>query len=673
MLMLLPLVVLLCLLLILLGRVRPQDSDLVFIVGSMITAAAIWGFLVIGSAEILSLFHAINQLTLSIFWVVVLGICLFVGFSYGFFRKGWDRIRGFNFLFDFFDWVISIALVCIVLILLVLAWISPPNNVDSLLYHMTRVVHWAQSGSLGHYATAYSHQNFMPLWAETAILQLRVLWGSDRPANLVQWSSLVGSVLGIIAIANMLGAGRKGQLLSAAFALSVPMGILQTTSTQNDLVTTFWLVCLSFLVILGKRRALENFELVLIGLVLGLGMLTKVTFYIYAAPFMLWFFLYRLKRVKLSRWALQVAGVLLIAGLLNAGYWARNLQTYGNMFGSLVYVQRGLSFDFLGGTDIPGGEVDQDADPMNQVEQDRLRTFSAFLETSGMRISAMVTKNAVTPSSGLNAIILHVAEAAPSLFGEDFERVQSLQAWNHEDTAGNPLHLLTVVFTFVLLLIFSTRGAQRGTLAFALACLVGYLLIAVVISNGPSLDGIRFQLPFFILWAPVVGTVFTALGLRYLTNAVSMLFLLFALPWVFLNNTRPIIGLPPWPTRTASVFQVDEGILLYNTVPAYRQPYGELSAKLRGSECRRIGLRLDSHDLEYLIWWEMEAPQSGFQLQAVDTVDSLRRYLDPEFKPCAILCTTCGGRTDLKGLERIGDFANVALFTDPDFWSDQRE
>jgi hypothetical protein len=32
-----------------------------------------------------------------------------------------------------------------------IAAISPPNNVDSFLYHMSRVMHWAQDGSLRPY------------------------------------------------------------------------------------------------------------------------------------------------------------------------------------------------------------------------------------------------------------------------------------------------------------------------------------------------------------------------------------------------------------------------------------------------------------------------------------------------------------------------------------------
>ena len=125
------------------------------------------------------------------------------------------------------------------MMLLLVAWIAPPSNVDSLLYHISRIVHWAQNGSLEHYATGYHHQLFMPPWAELANLHLRILWGSDRPADLVQWFRRVGSVAIASGVGELLGLRRKGQLITAVFIAGIPMGILQATSTQNDYVVTF--------------------------------------------------------------------------------------------------------------------------------------------------------------------------------------------------------------------------------------------------------------------------------------------------------------------------------------------------------------------------------------------------------------------------------------------------
>src|SRR4030095_5899533 len=34
-----------------------------------------------------------------------------------------------------------------------LAFLAPPNNWDSMTYHMPRVAHWSQAGSVAHYPT----------------------------------------------------------------------------------------------------------------------------------------------------------------------------------------------------------------------------------------------------------------------------------------------------------------------------------------------------------------------------------------------------------------------------------------------------------------------------------------------------------------------------------------
>ena len=79
-------------------------------------------------------------------------------------------------------------------------------------------------------------------WAEIAILNLRILWGTDKPANLVQWGSLVGSLVAVSGVARLLGIGNRGRLLAVALAVSLPAAVLQATSTQNDLVVPIgWL------------------------------------------------------------------------------------------------------------------------------------------------------------------------------------------------------------------------------------------------------------------------------------------------------------------------------------------------------------------------------------------------------------------------------------------------
>ena len=119
-------------------------------------------------------------------------------------------------------------------------------------------------------------------------MQFQVLSGGDQWANLVQWFSMFGSVVGVSLIAKQLGADIRGQVLAAVIAVTIPMGILQASSTQNDYVTAFWLVCLVYYILRFKEQP-RCANAVGVGASLGLALLTKGTAYLYAFPLLVWF------------------------------------------------------------------------------------------------------------------------------------------------------------------------------------------------------------------------------------------------------------------------------------------------------------------------------------------------------------------------------------------------
>ena len=70
--------------------------------GEFLIAAAIWGALLVGITEGLSLFYAINQLWLAISWSIVLAGVLAMGWRSGRIVLGWQRIvEGFQLMSKF--------------------------------------------------------------------------------------------------------------------------------------------------------------------------------------------------------------------------------------------------------------------------------------------------------------------------------------------------------------------------------------------------------------------------------------------------------------------------------------------------------------------------------------------------------------------------------------------
>ena len=81
-------------------------------------------------------------------------------------KKGLFRISKPSWL----EKIILIVIGLILLITLLIALKAPPNNFDSMTYHMARVSNWIQQQSIKYYPTAIERQNYsMPL-AEYMIL-----------------------------------------------------------------------------------------------------------------------------------------------------------------------------------------------------------------------------------------------------------------------------------------------------------------------------------------------------------------------------------------------------------------------------------------------------------------------------------------------------------------------
>ena len=192
-----------------------------------------------------------------------------------------------------------------------IAVVAPPNNWDSMTYHMSRVAHWMQNRSVGHYPTSYVPQLYHPPGAEFAIMHFQIITGGDRFANLIQWLSMVGSAIAVSLIAKQLGANLRGQVFAAVFAATLPMGILQGSSTQNDYAVCFWVVCFVGCGLAGLSAGITGFNTFKIGASLGLALLTKTTAYIFCLPFIVWFIVAGIKgfRRKMLQPILIIAAV----------------------------------------------------------------------------------------------------------------------------------------------------------------------------------------------------------------------------------------------------------------------------------------------------------------------------------------------------------------------------
>ena len=135
------------------------------------------GVLVVISTEALNVLSALTQTSLVVFWVVAL-----IAAGFFFFFKKTSYFPNFqwrvfeNSLLNFVSLCITIGLL---LTTFIIAVVAPPNNTDSMVYHMSRVAHWAQAHSLSFFATSTLRELYLNPLAEYGILHTYLLSGSS--------------------------------------------------------------------------------------------------------------------------------------------------------------------------------------------------------------------------------------------------------------------------------------------------------------------------------------------------------------------------------------------------------------------------------------------------------------------------------------------------------------
>ncbi len=286
--------------------------------------------------EILSAFSLLTFSAVLMAWlfmiILLVGYCRYRSIPFKLFKEITGNIRKSVTM----NWMGMVVFV-ILLVSFLIGLIYPPNNYDSMTYHMARVVHWEQQHSLAYYPTHVIRQLVYQPFAEYIILHLQLLTGGDRLANSVQLFFFAGCISNVTLIAKELNANRQQQNMSAFFTALIPMAILQSNSTQNDIIVAFFVLAFVWLTV-RLFRSFTIRAILLAGIAMGLACLTKGTAYIFLLPFAGWY-LVRLVKDRASPFSQLAAKagwyalIPLIALFINSTFLYRNYQLNGSVLG----------------------------------------------------------------------------------------------------------------------------------------------------------------------------------------------------------------------------------------------------------------------------------------------------------------------------------------------------
>jgi hypothetical protein len=304
---------------------------------ALVDAYLAWALVSQAAIELFGYFQRVAFLPLLIVWAAANGWVLL---------ELWPlRRRALGFWRGQMSWPGLVVAAC-ALITLFIALTAAPNNWASLSYHLPRIEHWIQNGSLEFYPTSISAQNEMAPLAQILLLQTRILGGCDALYPLVQWTSMLCSLAAVMRITRQLGGSEMRSWMAAVFLVTLPIGIRESTSTQNDYVVAALLACAVTLGLEALASPRASLGLVLAAAAsLGLSGLAKPTGFLLGSGFALWFAIGLSRRVPILTSLMRAAAVAGVLVLVLGPFVVRFLAGRQGALGDLASIAINGSFD----------------------------------------------------------------------------------------------------------------------------------------------------------------------------------------------------------------------------------------------------------------------------------------------------------------------------------------
>ncbi|MBQ7649873.1 MAG: hypothetical protein IJS15_02885, partial [Victivallales bacterium] len=342
-------------------------------------------------------------------------------------------------------------------------------------------------------------------------------------------------------VCHALGGGLRSQSLCAVLTSTVNMGILQCSSTQNDLVVaSFFLAFLYYLLRYHDCR-----PSIFLALSMGLALATKGTAYVYlAVPGLLWGGLALWKSKELRRDLSLLASMVLLALMMNAGIYCRSIKATGKPLsggGTSYFVQtcspRLLALNSL----------------KHHLHHCLLPDHSYVITRFAGNLSAVKRRSSFENTINAGMVEL-ICSAFPRINAEEITwndcELHGITADIHEDRCGEPLHFWLAVICLGILAFRMKKDAGNKKWrvgAYASACFATWLLFTALLTWNYWQT--RLHLPMIISFMPMAAIVLEENLSALWRNALMILAMLggvycvvFGQPRVLSSKIRQIIS-----------------------------------------------------------------------------------------------------------------------------------
>lgn len=545
-----------------------------FIVATVVATAG-----VVAVTELLSVAFSLGRPGLFVFWTAAMVVAALWFFRPGERRRCRHRLPNLR-LGVGRTWAIGrLELVGVAIVLatvLLVALVSPPNNWESMASRMMRVAMWLQQGSVAAYATPYLPQISQPPLVSYHIAQLMGLGGGDWFANVPEWLALAGCPVAASLLARELKQGLRVQLVAAVVAVTLPMALLQGSSTQGNLLAAYWVLC-AVLLLAQHLRSPARWRLVCCGLAAGFALLAAPTAFVVLPAAALALGLYGGVARRQPRRALRaLAAAVALALVVNIGHLARNWLVFDHPVSPMISGQMNERFDL---TVL-----------MANLMRNSLLHWS--LPNAAFGEQAL---------SAVSAALGGIPEPEAATAGRTLEESR-LPYRIRETETPNFLHHWLLVISAIGLLTQLARGTASPPL-------LNYLLagwLASIVGFAAVLQweywNSRHHTMLFMLGAPLAAVFFgRAFGHPRTPQrpsgegrlrAVPVTLLIASVPWLLFKESAPLLAAPAAGAAPASVFARSraEGYFAQIGGPSTYQSHVVLADQVVALQQAEIGL-----------------------------------------------------------------------------------
>lgn len=440
-------------------------------------------FFIWAMTELLSVFRIWISFSVLISWTLLLAALLFVIYKKGYvcrLSELWsDKNRVLISYRGYRKWFVVFGIYF--LFVLVLGAISSQYNMDSMVYHLPRIMRWMQNRSVWHFAPGIEFQVRYPCLTEYLVAQIYLLGGNDRLANLVQTTAYLGSSVMIFGISRKIGASAKAAFAGAFVYLMMPMAAAQAFTTQTDDVAGMFLLVFIFNIldfIKAERLSMDRqgfFVAIKLAACVMLGYLCKPTICFVMLVFFVWMALTRIyRRDKISVLFKYVVVGAIAALLLYVPLYAKSYQTYTVVDKQLASeaAQSGEGEALAENSVLAsaGQALAPDVFNVKYALTNPSRFIMTCLQNLGRNSVSICFPNY---NDDWNKLIIKAGNA----LGEDTStfRIQEGALFFYHDTASNPWIMILILISGLCVMIRLSRTNKEQTL-YVLCAIVGMLL-----------------------------------------------------------------------------------------------------------------------------------------------------------------------------------------------------